>query len=292
MAIPDIDTLSDRVQRAILAPCWNGTAEAGATIGVGRFGSLWQGAGIATGAGIVTQGDIPSTPAVPTYATKGAIPIRASAGLRFLGAPLAAKLTGGGVSGGTEVSGTLILVDRLSHQGGLVGNIATSQTTNLPTAALTRSVSGEGVMACYEIYGAVGATIRNITATYTNSAGVGGRVSQPIEIGGSGVAQFSRIGTINVFALADGDTGVRSVESVQLDGSTGIAGNFGITLFRILAILPVPIQNQRWPAYSAFHHLGGNLPTLEADACLAQLFAAGAVPTSNFIRLHAWFNYD
>jgi len=40
------------------------------------------------------------------------------------------------------IGGMYTICDRVSHQGGLSGIVTTAQTTNLPTAALTRYTSG------------------------------------------------------------------------------------------------------------------------------------------------------
>lgn len=131
-----------------------------------------------------------------------------------------------------------MLIDRLSHQGGLSGTVTTEQTTNLPTAALTRYTSGAKVMAAIQIYTAIGATPVTVTIRYTNQAGTANQVSQPLSIPASLPAE-----TVLIFALADGDTGVRSVEGLTLSGTTGTAGNFGVVLFMPLAMFP-PVMGQ------------------------------------------------
>lgn len=156
-----------------------------------------------------------------------------------------------------------LLVDRLSHQGGLSGTVTTSQTTNLPTAALTRYTSGVGVYAAIEVYSSLGATDATWTIVYTNQAGTGGR---------SVTLLLSASPLINGFIpipLQDTDSGVRSVESVTLTPSTGTAGNFGVTLFKPLAWMPgVPGHIGR--PLDVFDIPGWNTPILD-DACLQLL---------------------
>jgi len=127
---------------------------------------------------------------------------------------------------------TGLLVDRLVQQGGLVGNITTSQTTNLPTTALpTRATGGDGVWMALQIYSTAGSTDTIVTTTYTNQAGTGSRTS-------THYYYDTPIGNaLHILQLQDGDTGVRSVESVQLSASTGSAGNWGILLFKPLAFI-------------------------------------------------------
>jgi hypothetical protein len=158
-----------------------------------------------------------------------------------------------------------LLLDRLCHQGGLSGTVTTAQTTNLPTAALPRYTSGDGVQAAVEIYSQIGSTSTTLTISYTNQAGVSGQVSQPIVIGGS---SNNSVGVMLPIPLADGDTGVQSVQSVTLAGSTLTAGNFGITLFKRLALLPPHtgnfVERQGYRNYL----FGGGAVEILPGACL------------------------
>jgi hypothetical protein len=127
------------------------------------------------------------------------------------------------------------LYDRLSHMGGLATNIITEQTTNLPTAALTRYTNGEGVIPHVEVYGNMGTVATTATIKYTNQAGVSGQISQPLLF-------TSNINNINdcitPFMLADGDTGCRSVESFTMAGTSATNANVGITLLKKICHLP------------------------------------------------------
>lgn len=127
----------------------------------------------------------------------------------------------------------LLVVDRLSHQAGLVGNITTLQTTNLPTAALTRYTSAVGVMMALEVYSTVGSGTGTLTTTYTNSAGTGSRTSTLPFVSTS----VPRASSMLFLPLQSGDLGVKSVESIQLSGAKSSAGNIGITLFKPLAMI-------------------------------------------------------
>ena len=124
-----------------------------------------------------------------------------------------------------------LLVDRLSHQGGLVGNVTSLQTTNLPTAALTRYTDGVGVWGCLHLQNNVGATNATCTVIYTNQAGTGSRT------GTCNFADTIDPGTIFNIIMQDGDTGIRSVESIQFDISTGTAGDIAVILYKPLVIL-------------------------------------------------------
>lgn len=228
-----------------------------------RLSSLWTAAPFA--------GATPTTAAVPTPSTAGAIPDwRAPSGTaRLARVQLDQTNTPG-------VRGVLMLCDRLSHQGGLSGTVTTTQTTNLPTAPLTRYTSGVDVRAGFEIYSIVGTTQRTITASYTNSSNVSGRTSTAVVFGGTG---FRELGRIIPMSLAEGDIGVRSVENIILNGgSTGTAGNFGVTLYRPLAMYPLTLFSS-----SRDHALAGNLVDVHDDACLFWMFlASGATSIGVF----------
>lgn len=172
--------------------------------------------------------------------------------------------------------GSYILADRLSHQGGLSGTVATAQTTNLPTAALTRYTSGVGVLAALEITTAVGTTATTAVLSYTNSSGVASRTSPAVTFGGTNDRQT---GQVQLVPLQIGDVGVRSVESVTLGVSTGTAGAFGVTLYRPLIALPWFDLNDEGQPYDMVKHLGCFFEPIQADACLAILHCTNATST-------------
>jgi hypothetical protein len=217
----------------------------------GLLSSLWIAAPFA--------GAAPGAPAVPTSATAGAlVDWRPSGG----GTVRLARVT---LEVGSSARGTLVLCDRLSHQGGLSGTAITEQTTNLPTAALSRYTNGEGVMAGFEIYTIVGSTGRLVTASYTNQDGVSGRASLSMQIGAT---SHREAGRFIPMSLQVGDSGVRSVESVLLNASTGTVGNFGVTLYKPLAAFTVSLQTT-----SQDQLIGGhNIVDIHDDACLFWLF--------------------
>jgi len=163
----------------------------------------------------------------------------------------------------------LTVVDVLNHSGGLSGTVTTEQTTNLPTAALTRYTNGEGVMAALVIYTNVGATATTATIRYTNQAGTGNQVSTAIAFGGaaaSGAALATRLFPI---PLAAGDTGVRSVEGVTLAGTTGTVGNFGVVLFRPLTMFALENTSGAMPIDAVTGGMIGSLVPFDDTACLS-----------------------
>lgn len=216
----------------------------------------------------------PSTAVAPTSATVGAIDFSNNAGgSQFI--------VSGSVS--NRQLGVYILADRLSHQGGLSGTSNAAQTTNLPTAALTRYTSGVGVFAGLEIYTDIGTTQTTVSISYTNQAGTTGRTSPSVLWGGTGNNTAWRI--IQV-PLMSGDSGVRAVASVTAAATTGTLGNFGVVLYKPLLYIPSGVVDN----FDLFNRMLGGLPDLPSDSCLFWLFVpsltAAASPHCdlNFVR--------
>lgn len=158
------------------------------------------------------------------FAINGSVP-NAGAGRQSI---LAGRFNPSG-TGGVAV----MLVDVLVVSGGLDGTTVGAQTTNLPTAALTRYTTGEGVHAALMIWTSVGTTATTVTVSYTNQAGTSGRTSTAVQFGSN-----PRTGSSLVrIPMEGGDTGVRSVESVSLAATTGTAGAFGVILYKPLAMM-------------------------------------------------------
>jgi hypothetical protein len=155
----------------------------------------------------------------------GPIPAVSTGRLTMLGARISTTNYG---------AASMMVVDLLNVSGGLNGTLTTPQTTNLPTAALTRYTSGEGVMAGIVVYGIIGTTQTTVTISYTNSAGVSGRISTATIIGGG---FYREVGILIPIPLQGSDKGFRSIESVTLAGTTGSAGNFGVCMFKPLAMI-------------------------------------------------------
>lgn len=223
----------------------------------GRWYSHWK------SAGVPAAGATPASGAgeAPTSATTGAIKFSNPSGsdkkhlLRLLA--------------GGSVSGILMLVDRLVHTSGLSGTSVAAQAVN--SVALTRRTDGVGVMVAIEVYTALGATPRTATISYTNQDGVAGR-SGTISIPATALASEF----IGPMTLQADDTGVLSVQTVTLSGSTGTAGDFGVTLYYVLATIPYSANTveERDQVLQL-----QNLPELKTASCLALLTYATAAAT-------------
>ena len=223
----------------------------------GRGCSLWTYDGMPAG------GATPGAAAIPDRTTTGALPFTAPGGGRdkhLIHASIAPL-----------VAGVYLLYDRLMHIGGLNATLTTSQTVQGSPAspAITRNTGGAGNLAWYEIYTIIGTTSTTLTMTYTDQDG--NSATSTINIGATGFREVTRAQRI---PLAAGDSGIRSVQSVQLTATTGIAGSFGITLAQPLAWIPVGAAGTMgWRDYTT--GLPG-IPTIHPDACLALMFIPAA----------------
>ena len=237
---------------------------AATTLVSGRGCSLWTYDGIPSG------GVVPTSGAIPDRTLQGAIPFTPASGGRDK------HLIGAGIT--TSASGVYLLYDRLFHEGGLDATSIAAQTVQGSPAspALTRYTGGTGNIAFYEIYTQIGATSRTLTMTYTNQAGTSGRTSTAINIGGTSFREVTRMQRL---PLAAGDSGIQSVQQIQLNVSTGTAGDFGITIAQPLAWIPVNMfGTMGWRDYTT--GLPG-IPVINPDACLSLMF----IPVSNTVEL-------
>lgn len=162
-------------------------------------------------------------------------------------------------------AGTVVLVDRLGHNGNLSGTVTTAQNF---TGTITRYTDGVGNIMWYEIYGntttILGTTATTITVSYTNQASTSGRTSTAVTIGGTGFREGNQI---RFLPLQAGDTGVISVQSATLAATTGTAGAFGITIAHPLAYMPIGQAGVAgWRDFTT--GLPG-LPEIKTDACLS-----------------------
>lgn len=216
----------------------------------GRTISLWR------YDGSYGNGATPTTAAIPTRATQGALPFTAPAAgkEKWLLQTWAACNT----------SGTLLVYDRLMHRGGLSGTTTGDQTVQGSPAspAITRNIGGVGNMIFVEIYTAIGGTATTITTTYTNQDG-NTATAPPSTIGGTGFREIYRFFPL---PLAAGDTGVRAIEKISLLASTAAAGDFGITLARPIAYLPLGSSNAGWRDFTTG---APGIPAVDENACLA-----------------------
>lgn len=238
---------------------------------VGQFHSLWR----ATGQ--PGQGAIPTTVAVPTYATTGAMNFTQQTGpATTYSSYLEAVCSNSAV--------TLEVHDRLAHSGGLVGNVATAQTTNLPldldsllaTSNLAARIGDSNysdVQWWLEWYTDTGATATTVTVNVTyNDASTGNLTAFAI----AATRRASFLQPLNgLIPAAAAGKFIRGVNSVTFTATTGTAGALGVTATRPRASLGCPLANIKWSGDWA------SLPLSEIpnDSALFVLLIAGTTTT-------------
>lgn len=233
--------------------------------GAGTYHSLWR------VAGQPNAGALPAVASaggeIVSRATLGAIPFVAPTSGRKL------KLVRLLVQGGTV--GAFTLVDRVWQCSGLVLNTLAEQPVTAPPA-LTRHADGKGLELWGEVYTAGGATGATYSVKYTNQDGVAARVATYVQ-----PANALSVGQMVRFDLQGDDYGVRAVESLTLSASTGVAGDFGLTILRPIITIGAPVANL--PSSEGLFAL--NLPDVEDQACLAWQVLCS---TTNTGLMHFW----
>ncbi len=138
--------------------------------------------------------------------------------------------------------GSAMLVDRLWHNSALVVTTTGAQAIahpGIPARDMDGASNGRGVMLALEVSTATtnGSAITNMTASYTNENGVAGRTATVASFPATAVA-----GTFVPFALAAGDQGVRSVQSVSFGTSLG-GGAVHLVQYRPIDIFALASAN-------------------------------------------------
>lgn len=236
------------------------------TITAARLHDLWR--------AMIPVGAVPTASVAVSNATLGS--------LKQIN-PTTGNLAIVGMRGNSGGPGVYIIYDRLNHSGGLDATLTGARTVNLPTAALTRSTSGEGVQIGLTIYTQIGGIVTTVTASYTNTSDTAGRTTTAIIMGGTANREANRL---LLLPLQAGDTGVKSVQSVSLVASTLTAGNFGVTLLKPVYVL---ISNDATGVINSAGFISGlisgGIPNIEDNACLflgymGPITGAGSVPLS------------
>jgi hypothetical protein len=216
--------------------------------------------------GSPAAGSAPTTAAAPTNATAGALLDANGQFFNGTNMRLLKTITDMAI---TSPGAMITICDRVGHQGGLSATVTTAQSTNLPTAALTRYTSGVGVQVGLEIYTVIGTTGTTVSCSYTDQSSGAGNASPLATFGNTGFREASRIITL---PLAVGDTGVKSVENVTVTASTLTAGNFGVTLYYPLVHIPVDDVLALKGYADALHGFGTWFPQIQSSACLFMIY--------------------
>jgi hypothetical protein len=201
----------------------------------GQLFSLWR----ATGQ--PAQGAIPTTAAVPTNATLGAI------GFTNQTAPATSYLGWLALQSPNNVM-TPEIHDRVAHMGGLVLNLTTLQTvsgldldpTSLNLAADRRGAANYSDVQWYlEVYTDGGATASNATIAVTYNDGTTGNLTA-VAVGGT-LRAGRLIPLTPLIPTAQQGKFIRGITGVTLSASTTVAGNFGFTATRFRSAVPLEL---------------------------------------------------
>lgn len=150
----------------------------------------------------------------------------------------------------------------------------TDQQDMTNSASLTRYTDGEGVQVMAILTNA-GVGGQSFYFTYTNSDGVSGRTSQTVTMNTAtaiGTVITSSVSTVNrsgnpFIGLQDGDSGVRSIESVTMLGAD--VGLFALVLVKPL--LWTAVNENTAPYEKDALLVGGDIPRIYDDAFLGFL---------------------
>lgn len=125
-------------------------------------------------------------------------------------------------------AGSYMLLDRLVS---VSQSITTTGVKTINSSALTRYTTGDGVMVWVEVttQTATSAAVINLNS-YTNSAGTGSRSGASITF----VSTAMNVGSWVQLPLQDGDSGVKSVESINVT-TAPTAGVISVVLAKPLA---------------------------------------------------------
>jgi hypothetical protein len=179
------------------------------------------------------------------------------------------------VSGGTlkilgydslslQISNCFLVFDRLFEVSGIISSATTVQTLN--TQSLPRYTAGTRVCAYIMATAATTGTFSAATS-YTNQDGVSGRTGF-FRIGGNNVGNAFQPRFMN---LQTGDTGVRSVESIQIQSAITSSAPFNLVLAQPLGMF-IDTAQILGPTKTAPNLINGNVvggfPNVDENACL------------------------
>lgn len=248
-------------------------------VGNARAGwlSLWPLGGCSTGAGALdktTAGGVVRSSS--SALVSGQLPhFDPSSGNSYL-----ARLTASATQ-----PGFVFLCDRLLDCGAISTGAAISptattaqtlNTTTLPTRDSTGASNGHGVMVGIEYSTSGGSGGSNITTlSYTNSTGAAGRTATQVTSGTNSL----KTGEMQMFGLQSGDDGVGSVQTMTLTASQGSSTVLVLVLFRILAMLELPVTNTPYDI-DAF---GSGFPRLYNGAVPWIMFQTGSTSVLNLV---------
>jgi hypothetical protein len=238
----------------------------------GRMCSMWR----ATGQ--PAQGAIPTAAALCTNALTGAV------GFAQQTLPAESYLGHMAVLASNSAMSWEVH-DRIAHMGGLVLNVTTSQTANLPLDldALAPPADRIGdptfgdVQTWLEVYADGGATASNATINVTFDDDTSGNLNT-LAVGGT-IRAGNCFSLDSLRMVAQQGKNIKRINSVILSASTGTAGNFGFTFTRPRAYLPTGLANKS----EVFDWAALGLPGVPNGSCL-QFMVVPSTTSSGTLR--------
>lgn len=173
------------------------------------------------------------------------------------------------------IAGTLMLCDRLWHNGGYTITATTAQNSTTPTwpaRDINGATSGVGVYLGLEISAAAGAAAPTITIAYTNSSGTASRSATNLDA----TANSPTAGAFYRIGLQAGDVGVQSVQSLTLNASW-VSGTMNLVAYRVLASLELTTGN----VGNAIDVLTGGMPRIYNGTVPFLIFIPSTTTASN-----------
>lgn len=259
MSVTGLDSLINAIAAGPVQPFYLASI---ANAVAGTYYSLWRNAG-------GNQGATPTVAATPVAGVVGSYPLPAITGEE--------KLYVCNLSIISTVAMSGWLCDRLSHIGGLVGNVATPQTAtlNIATAASQGRclASGADVDWFLEWYADTGstATTATVNVTYDNDT-TGNAIAIPL------VATTRASRLYNILPNSAGQT-IKQVNSVTLTATTGTAGTVGVTAYKRLCNYSVILANTG----VSYDYSQTGLPEIKPQSCLC--FIQACTTTSTGVQM-------
>lgn len=178
-------------------------------------------------------------------------------------------------TGQASQPGSLLLCDRIWHNGGINITLATAQaivSPAWPSRDGNGAALGDGIILGLGVSVATGVGTPTITISYTNSANVAGRsaVNVIAALASSAIGAFYPIG------LQAGDVGVRSVQSLTLS-ATWTSGTINLVAYRVLAVLDLTGAN----IPNAIDPITGGFPRMYNGSVPFLLFMPSTTTASN-----------
>ena len=206
---------------------------------------------------------VPNIPANCHRASLGATPFSLPSGYRkkFLTA-FQVLASGSGVTQSPNGM-TALLVDRLFQMGDFDGSVLTAETVSPAGHALSRYADGEGNRIYIEVRKDFSSTAATIFVTYTNQDGTGSRVTELRDFGINPYYKYIA-GSVLEMPLQDGDSGVRSIQSVDVESSFGATARFNVLIGHPIAAS----ENVGKIGVAADKALGMSIEEVDPDACL------------------------